>query len=117
MDLDAELERLSREARRKLDEERGPPPDDAPTSDVPRTAGRAGVEDAAAEVARAGAGASLGVKLAAVVGGLVAVAVIWSVVIAPLLKLAFVVAVIALVVWVFVKLLGGDDPGEDAPGP
>ncbi|MCO5169120.1 MAG: hypothetical protein M9894_22485 [Planctomycetes bacterium] len=115
MDLDAELERLSREARKKLEAERGPAEEaPAPTSDAFQ--GDAAADEARRLAARPEGGASLGFKVATVLGGLVAVAVIWSVVIAPLLKLAFVGGVIALVVWVIIKLMDDGPDDEDAPG-
>ncbi len=119
MDLDAELERLSREARQKLDAERGPAAEHTPEA---TPAGDALEGEAVAEARRLAArpeGAmSLGGKVAVALVGLVAAAIVWSLVIAPLLKLAFVVAIVVGLVWLVIKLMDDDDgDGDDDDEP
>lgn len=116
MDLDAEMERLSREARQKLEAER--------REEAARPAGPAGrgdgvdldaeaLDEARRLAARPEGSMSLGGKVAVVLVGLVAAAAVWSLVLAPLLKLAFLVAIVAGVVWLIVKLVGDDDEPDD----
>lgn len=110
MDIDAEMERLSREARQKLESERGAPPErEASGADVDAAA----LAEARRLAERPEGAMSIGGKVAVVLVGLFAAAVVWSVVIAPLLKLAFVVAIVGAVVWVVIKLMDDDDDGKD----
>jgi hypothetical protein len=112
MDLEGELERLSKEARKKLDDERA-----ATEREAEELRRAAGVDDAAARDARRLAArpegpVSLGGKVATIIVGLLGAWILWRWVVAPLLGLAVFVGVIALVVWVLVSLLGGDDDDE-----
>jgi Flp pilus assembly protein TadB len=110
MDLDAEMERLRKEARAKLDAQReAEPPADAerPAPDAPEIDEEA--LSAAKHLAGAGSSLSLGGKIATVLVGLVAAWLALAYVVAPLLKIAFVLAIIVAVVWVIMKLMTGDD--------
>lgn len=140
MDLDAELERLSREARAKLDAERGPEPaptvpaakgtDDALDERIAALARPARPVDEAVAEPEAGQGARakgslrrpgslpLGAKL--VLGGaaLVGVLVILNVVLLPLLKAGLILGLLLLAAWVALKFMGvdlGDDEDEEKP--
>lgn len=119
MDIDAEMARLSREARAKLDAEGGDGESSAPESSA--TAARDDVSDidpdtlAAAKrlVERPGPTMSMGGKVVTVLVALVVAWVLWSYVVAPLLVLAILVAIIAAIVWVVIKLMDdGDDDAE-----
>lgn len=111
MDIDAELERLSREARRKLEAERGP--FDAPAHDQ----GADALLGARRGAARPRGAASLGSKVAVVVVGLFAALVAWRLVIAPLIRLALLLALVAAVVWLVIRLTGDDEAGEEVRAP
>lgn len=117
MDLDAEMERLRKEARAKLDAERGSQPEgeaEAPRPDADLDA--AAVEEARRLAARPEGALSLGGKVATVLVGLLAAWAVFSFVVAPLLKLAFVLAILGAVVWVIIALMDDDeDEAKKAP--
>lgn len=113
MDLDAEMERLTREAREKLEAERGRADDGAADAAQAPDLDAEALAAARRLAERPEGGVSLGGKVAVVLVGLVAAAVVWSLVIAPLLKLAFVVAIIAGLVWVLIKLMSDDDEADE----
>lgn len=106
MDIDAEMERLGREAREKLEAERGPASE---AREVAPEVDAEALREARRLAERPEGAMSLGGKVAVVLVGLVAAAIVWSLVIAPLLKLAFVVAIVAGVVWLVIKLMDDDD--------
>jgi Flp pilus assembly protein TadB len=114
MDIDAEMERLTREARAKLDAERGgqeaaPEPS---TAERPADIDAATLDEAQRLAARPGAKMSMGGKVVTVLAALVVAWVLWSYVLAPLLALAILVAIVGAIVWVVIKLMDDDD-GDD----
>ncbi len=130
MDLDAEMAKLAKEARRKLDEERAEPaplPTERPRSarvDV-RAHTASEVEDhkvereverlvdAPDEQGPRGPKLSMGAKLAIGVGALIALNVAWIYIIKPLVGIAILLGAVALIVLGVMKLLekGGDEEG------
>lgn len=131
MDLDAEMAKLSAEARKKLDAERGPeepepseapPPARAKTGEVEadddadaRREARKLLDAAKVEEDEAGddrSDLSLGAKIAIVVGGLIAFSVAWRLILEPLIGILILVGIVALVVIGIGKLMGKDP--EDA---
>lgn len=136
MDIDAELERLSREARAKLDAERGP----EPAGGAPAAPAAKGTDDALdrriADLSRLpedeereqpapAKGARkkgslrrpsslpLGAKL--VLGGALVVGflVLLNVVLLPLLKAGLILGLLLVAAWVVLKLMGVDLDDED----
>lgn len=131
MDLDAEMAKLSAEARKKLDE-RDPPADEPTEAPAPeRAKARPSEADDDAEARREArrlldaakveedeasdddkSGLSLGAKIAIVVGGLIALSVAWRLILEPLIGVLILVGIVALVVIGIGKLMGKDP--EDA---
>lgn len=133
VDLDAEMAKLSAEARKKLDAERPPeeePADEpAPAPVKAKVGAKAREHDDDGEARRearklleASAGEdekdddksdlSLGAKIAIVVGGLIALSVAWRLILEPLIGILILVGIVALVVIGIGKLMGKDP--EDA---
>lgn len=136
MDIDAELERLSREARAKLDAERSEGPaapapaakgvDDALDREIAaqRAAKAAERPDEAGERPAARHTGSLrrpkslplGAKLVVGAAAVVSALVIFNVVLLPLLKAALVIGVLLVAALLVLKLMGVDMGGdEDEP--
>lgn len=113
MDIDAEMERLTREARAKLDAERGgqEAASEPSTTERPVDLDAATLDEAQRLAARPGAKMSMGGKVVTVLAALVVAWVLWSYVLAPLLALAILVAIVGAIVWVVIKLM--DDDGDD----
>src|SRR5262245_62149559 len=106
MDLDAEMAKLSAEARKKLDAERPEPlpterprPKAAPDAEVDKE-----VQRLTDEAEKGGPPLSMGAKIAIVVGALIALNVAWVYVIKPLVGLAILVGAVALIVLGVMKL-------------
>jgi uncharacterized membrane protein len=133
VDLDAEMAKLSAEARKKLDAERPEPADEpAETGPAPpRAKARPSEADDDAEARREArklldaakveedeasdddkSDLSLGAKIAIVVGGLIALSVAWRLILEPLIGVLILVGIVALVVIGIGKLMGKDP--EDA---
>lgn len=116
MDIDAEMERLTREARAKLDAERGgqeAASEPSTTSERPVDVDAATLDEAQRLAARPGAKMSMGGKVVTVLAALVVAWVLWSYVLAPLLALAILVAIVGAIVWVVIKLMDDDDDDGD----
>lgn len=117
-EIEAELERLSQEAQAKFEADQAALTEqrahDAEARDELAKAMRS--TSALGAEAEAAAGMSLGGKLVVGALALVGLLVLWGLVIKPLLGLALVVGVIALLgfgVWKLLELGGGDD--DEAP--
>lgn len=118
MDIEAEMARLSREARAKLDAERDGGPAAEATQAEAAPAASSLDADALAEARRLaerpGATMSMGGKVVTVLVALVVAWVLWSYVLAPLLALAILVAIVGAIVWVVIKLMDASDGDDDA---
>lgn len=132
MDIEAELARLSREAREKLDADKtAEPPAEAKGSDdaldrklaeLSQPSRAEEVEEPAertrANLRRPGS-LPLGAKVVVGLAAIIALLVIIKVVVAPLLYAAVLIGLLVAVVFVVLKVmgidLGGDDEGEAKP--
>lgn len=113
VDIDREMERLAKEAKQRVDAERGP--EEAAPRGAARDLDAEALADAKKLARRPEGAVSLGQKMAIVLVGLVAIWGVWTFVLGPLLSIALTLAVLGLVVFGIVKLMDAvaDEDDED----